>query len=640
MNKEIALIGNPNSGKTTLFNTLTGTYQKTGNWTGVTTEKKEGYYRKDKRIKIVDLPGIYSISSGIAEEQVVISYLRNNRPNVIINIVDGTNLERNLYLTLELLELGIPMVIAVNMYDDLLKNNIKLNVEIMQKVLGVKIVPVSALKNVNVDLLIKEINDNIKSPQGLNLSEFKGKEKFDARYSFIEKHIKSFLVKKTTKAERITQKIDSICTNKFLALPIFLSVITLVYFLSINLGGILSGYIENLFANLSGLIRNFLYKNSSFEWVISLFCDAVINGLGTVISFLPQILILFALMTIIEQSGYASRIAFILDRMFKGIGLSGKSVIPLIVSCGCTVNGLMATRTIENEKERKCTIYLAPFMPCGAKMAVFAFFAYKFFNGRAIVATAMYLLSIITIAISGLILKRFKSFYETEQGFILEMPTYRVPSFKDVFFVLKEKVKEFMLKAGSIILLVSVLLWILMNFGFSGYTNGNVGNSFVYNIGNIVKYIFYPLGFGSWQASVSILTGLMAKEAVIETLEITGATAIFSNRFSAFSFMAFVLLSPPCVASIATAKRELNDRKSLCFMLLFQTIVGYIIALLINFVGFLVNNGLILCSIIVIITISIVFFTIKILKKRKCRLCKVCVKGDKKCQKTAERSMI
>ena len=640
MNKEIALIGNPNSGKTTLFNILTGTYQKTGNWTGVTTEKKEGYYRKDKNIKIVDLPGIYSISSGVAEEKVVVSYLKNNHPNAIINIVDGTNLERNLYLTTELLELGIPIIIAVNMYDDLLKNDIKLNVETMQKVLGVKIVPISALKNLNIDLLIKEVTSDIKTPHGLILSEFSNKETSSKRFSFIESHIKSFLIKKETKAERITQKIDNICTNKFLALPIFFSVITLVYFLSINVGGLLSEYIENLSVSLSGIVRNFLYKRGSFEWVVSLFCDAVINGLGTVLSFLPQILILFALITIIEQSGYASRIAFILDKFFRGIGLSGKSVIPLIVSCGCTVNGIMATRTIENEKERKCTIYLTPFMPCGAKMAVFAFFAYKFFNGRAIVATAMYFLSIITIAISGLILKRFNPFYGTERGFILEMPTYRVPSFKDVFFVLKEKVKEFMLKAGSVILLVSVLLWVLMNFGLSGYTNGKVENSFIYYIGNLIKYIFYPLGFGSWQASVSILTGLMAKEAVIETLEITGATAIFNNGFSAFSFMTFVLLSPPCVASIATAKRELNDRKSLCFMLMFQTLIAYFVSLIINFIGLLVNNGLILCSIIVIITISIVFFTIKILRKRKCKLCKVCVKGDTRCQKTVERSTI
>jgi len=640
LNKEIALIGNPNSGKTTLFNILTGTYQKTGNWTGVTTEKKEGYYRKDKNIKIVDLPGIYSISSGVAEEKVVVSYLKNNHPNAIINIVDGTNLERNLYLTTELLELGIPIIIAVNMYDDLLKNDIKLNVETMQKVLGVKIVPISALKNLNIDLLIKEVTSDIKTPHGLILSEFSNKETSSKRFSFIESHIKSFLIKKETKAERITQKIDNICTNKFLALPIFFSVITLVYFLSINVGGLLSEYIENLSVSLSGIVRNFLYKRGSFEWVVSLFCDAVINGLGTVLSFLPQILILFALITIIEQSGYASRIAFILDKFFRGIGLSGKSVIPLIVSCGCTVNGIMATRTIENEKERKCTIYLTPFMPCGAKMAVFAFFAYKFFNGRAIVATAMYFLSIITIAISGLILKRFNPFYGTERGFILEMPTYRVPSFKDVFFVLKEKVKEFMLKAGSVILLVSVLLWVLMNFGLSGYTNGKVENSFIYYIGNLIKYIFYPLGFGSWQASVSILTGLMAKEAVIETLEITGATAIFNNGFSAFSFMTFVLLSPPCVASIATAKRELNDRKSLCFMLMFQTLIAYFVSLIINFIGLLVNNGLILCSIIVIITISIVFFTIKILRKRKCKLCKVCVKGDTRCQKTVERSTI
>jgi len=640
LNKEIALIGNPNSGKTTLFNILTGTYQKTGNWTGVTTEKKEGYYRKDKNIKIVDLPGIYSISSGVAEEKVVVSYLKNNHPNAIINIVDGTNLERNLYLTTELLELGIPIIIAVNMYDDLLKNDIKLNVETMQKVLGVKIVPISALKNLNIDLLIKEVTSDIKTPHGLILSEFSNKETSSKRFSFIESHIKSFLIKKETKAERITQKIDNICTNKFLALPIFFSVITLVYFLSINVGGLLSEYIENLSVSLSGIVRNFLYKRGSFEWVVSLFCDAVINGLGTVLSFLPQILILFALITIIEQSGYASRIAFILDKFFRGIGLSGKSVIPLIVSCGCTVNGIMATRTIENEKERKCTIYLTPFMPCGAKMAVFAFFAYKFFNGRAIVATAMYFLSIITIAISGLILKRFNPFYGTERGFILEMPTYRVPSFKDVFFVLKEKVKEFMLKAGSVILLVSVLLWVLMNFGLSGYTNGKVENSFIYYIGNLIKYIFYPLGFGSWQASVSILTGLMAKEAVIETLEITGATAIFNNGFSAFSFMTFVLLSPHCVASIATAKRELNDRKSLCFMLMFQTLIAYFVSLIINFIGLLVNNGLILCSIIVIITISIVFFTIKILRKRKCKLCKVCVKGDTRCQKTVERSTI
>ncbi len=635
MTGELALLGNPNSGKTTLFNALTGTYQKTGNWTGVTTEKKDGEYKKDRSVKIVDLPGVYSLDKGSADENAVLEYLNNNKPKAIINIVDGTNLERNLYLTFQLLKLNIPMVVAVNMYDELKKNNINLNTDELSKILGVKIVPISALKGTNIDLLMTETS-SVKLPVTMvNLPQ-------NDTYKYIESVIAKIIDKKQTKAEIFTQKLDNLLTHKILGIPIFICLITLIYFLSINVGGFFGQHISKLFDFIISQTTNSLYKIATPEWLVSLLCNGIFKGVGTVLAFLPQVLILFALMTMIEQSGYASRIAFNLDRVFRVFGLGGKSLIPMILSCGCTVAGLTATRTIENENEKKMTLFLSPFMPCSAKMAVFAWFSTKFFGGKAIVATGMYFLSFVAVILFGLILKKFKSFRQNSGDFILEMPTMRLPSIKDVFAVMWEKTKDFTAKAGSVIFIVSVIIWLLMNVGVKGYTYSVIEDSFLYNLGNMLKYIFYPLGFGNWQATVAVLTGMLAKEGIIETLEIIGVNfdAIFANGWAVVSFMSFILLSPPCMASIAMAKRELKSKKLVVHMIIFQFVSAYTIAFIINGIGYLIINGLLLAMIIVIIIAVVFAVCLAVLKNRKCTNCSSCKKGGNKCPENIKRNTI
>ncbi len=635
MNDIIALIGNPNSGKTTLFNALTGTYQKTGNWTGVTTEKKEGEYKKNRSIKIIDLPGIYALTEGSADENALLEYLKTSPPKAIINIVDGTNLERNLYLTFQLKKLNIPMVVAVNMYDDLEKNHIKLDVKELERLVNAPVTPISALKGKNLPELMTEAIKVDLTVTGQNLDD-------KQIYSFIEESIGKIIQKKQTKAEIFTQKADDILTHRFWGIPIFLAVITLVYFLSINFGGFLGGFISTFFDAFTEQTFSSLNKIGAPEWLNSLVCKGVFNGVGTVLAFLPQVLVLFILMSLIEQSGYASRIAFNLDKLFRFFGLGGKSLIPMILSCGCTVTGLTATRTIESEREKKMTVFLCPFMPCSAKMAVFGWFACEFFNGRAIVATAMYFLSIIIVIVLGLILKRFNSFKEKNGDFVLEMPTLRAPSFKDVISVMWEKTKDFTAKAGSVIFIVSVVLWTLLNVGVSGYTYGIIEDSFLYYIGNLLKYIFYPLGFASWQASVAVITGAFAKEAVVETLSILGCEAqtIFSNCWSVLAFMSFVLLSPPCVASISMAKRELKSNKLLALMLLVQFITAYIVAFIINGIGYLLSTSLLLSAIIVIIIAWLFALSIMSIRRIKCGSCKACRKGENKCQKNTKRNTI
>lgn len=630
MNDVIALIGNPNSGKTTLFNALTGTYQKTGNWTGVTTEEKIGSLKKNKTIKVVDLPGLYSLSAHGEDEKAVTEYLKKTPPKAIINIVDGTNLERNLYLTTELAKLNIPIVIAINMVDQLEKNGIDLDKQKLSKIFGVPVILISAIKSSNIDQLIK---------QALTVTNKPNAEKFnfdtaEERYKFIQTSFKEVLERKQTRAEKYTQKIDAFLTNKYLAFPIFILVITSVYFLSMKIGGVFSEKISLGFNNFSNFLAEFLHNNEVGDWLVSLVCGAILKGMGTVCGFLPQILILFSLLTIIEQSGYASRIAFILDRIFRAFGLGGKSVIPITVACGCTVSGLMATKTIENKSEKRMTIFLSPFMPCGAKTAVYGWIAYEFFNGSALVATSMYFLGIFSIAIFGSLLKKCKAFNDGGGEFILEMPTLRIPSYKDIFFTLWEKSKDFLVKAGSIIFLVTVCLWLLENFGINGYTGGNVENSFLYLLGNSLKYVFYPLGFGNWQATVAMLSSILAKEAVVESLTMVSLSpqSLFLNQYSVYAFMAFLLLSPPCIATLAMAKRELKSNKWLISMITFQFASAYLVALLINGFGILVcsSTGLIISIISVIIILIITSLVIiTLIKKRKCVNCSACYKEEK-----------
>ena len=636
MNQIIALIGNPNCGKTTLFNNLTGTYQKVGNWTGVTTEKKIGRYIKDKSLQLVDLPGIYSLDAISPDQKNALKYLTKTPPQAIINVVDGTNLERNLSLTIELCALKIPMVVAVNFSDRLEKDGIKINTENLSTLLGVPVVFVSALKQKNLEKLVQIARTIDKKPCLIDLTSEKGKDETVKRFLYITRHIDSIVKKEPKTTQSVSIIMDKFFMHKVWGLPIFFTIMTLVYFLSIKVGGLLGGVVENVFSELSACFSNVLIKKNVYPFVVSLVCEAVMGSLGGILSFLPQILILFALMACIEESGYASRVAFLFDRFFRLFGLGGKSLLPLIVSSGCTATGLMSTRIIEGESERKMTIFLSPFIPCGAKTAVFAFFASKIFNGNALVASSMYFLGILCVGVFGFILKRFKAFRNNRDDFLLEIPTMRLPSLKDVYMVLKEKIKEFITRAGLIVFSVSIFLWLLKNVGVSGYVAGNVEKSFLYAFGNLLKYLFYPIGCCNWQIGIAVISGSFAKEAVVESLCLLtdDVSTLFNGVYSAYAFMAFILLSPPCIASLATAKRELGSKKWFLGMLLFQTATAYTVAVIINVIGFIfdVFGGLILSIIIVIIISLSLIVAIKTSKNNSCNACKCGCVGDNKCR--------
>ncbi len=635
MNDVIALIGNPNCGKTTLFNKLTGTHQKTGNWAGVTTEKKEGKYVKDKKIKIIDLPGLYSLNARSGDERAVLDYLKKQPPKAIINVLDGNCLERSLYLTTEVIELGIPMVIAVNFSDELDKKGVKVNLNMISKRLKTPIFSVSALKNQNLDNLMAYTITNSQTVEKPPITAQNGEVEENLRYDYIKGVLNGTIKKKKNNENSISDKIDKVILNKYLALPIFFTVMTVIYFLSIRIGGRIGEFVSEWFEGSAHKISLVLEYKGVPEWIISLLCGAVIKGIGHILAFLPQILVLFTLLSIMEESGYSARVAFIIDGVLKRIGLSGKSFIPMMLGCGCSVTGIMASRTVEGENEKRMTVFLTPFMPCGVKTAVFGWFSSVFFGGSAILATCMYFLGIMAVVVVGRILKSTKRFSVANAPFIMEIPKLRVPRIKEIFFVLYEKTKEFTVKAGLIIFILSVILWFLRSFGLKGYVGNAVENSFLYFIGNGIKYIFYPLGFKDWQASVALISGVMAKEAVVETFQLLNVdmSAVFLTPYSVYSFCAFVLLSPPCLATLTTAYRELKSAKWTIAMILMQFFTGYSVALIINLLGLLKEraNGLILSLIIVIILLTLLILSIKKLRKCKCVSgCKGC-KGGKSC---------
>ncbi len=613
MKRTIALIGNPNSGKTTIFNMLTGTYQKVGNWTGVTTEKKEGKFRYDKNITVIDLPGLYSLDADSPDEKVVKEYLKRNKPDFILNVIDATCLERSLALTMSLLSLNIPTSVVLTHEDALKYDGISVNVRALEKLLGVYVTFICPSKKPNVLTFIERV---VKSSKGAEKGDFGVSNSASGRKvddELLEKRLKDVIIYNGRRKKDYLSKIDTLTTNKYLAFPIFFAVMLTVYFLSVKIGGLASSFISDKILWCGDTASSFLTSRGAPPWTISLLCDAIVGGFGTVLSFLPQILVLFALMGVIEQSGYATRIAFILDSIFRGVGLNGKSVMPLVACSGCTTTGLMCTRAIESANERRMTVILAPFMPCGAKTAVFGWLSYAFFDGNPLVATSMYFMALFSVGFFGYILKKFKPFRIGGNCFALEMPRLKIPRVKDILLSLKEKVKEFLGKAALIVFLVSVVVWALKNLGINGYTEGRVEQSFIYYIGNAIKYIFYPLGFCSWESSVALLSSFFAKEAVIESLKIVSdGKNLFSNGFAVYSFMAFILLSPPCMASIVTTYRELKSKKWLAFTLVFQFLSAYTVALSINLWGILSRVN----ACLPFLAIGAIIIVIKVISKR------------------------
>ena len=684
MDIRIALAGNPNSGKTTLFNALTGLNQYVGNWTGVTVEKKEGRLKNHNDVKVVDLPGIYSLSPYTLEEVVSRDYLISERPDIILNIVDASNLERNLYLTTQLTELGLPVVIALNMMDVVKKNGDQIDSKALSKKLGVPVCEISALKEEGikeaVDTVLKSVKDNkvaipthsysneieevlvditekalanvpkevqrwyaiklferdSKITEKLNidpraLSQIENdiskveKELDDdseslitnERYLFINNVIDGSY-KKKRKGETTSDKIDKIVTNRFLALPIFAVVMFLVYYISIStVGTWMTDWVNDcLFGDelsLFGLalpgipaaVTSLLESINCADWLIGLIVDGIIGGVGAVLGFLPQMLVLFLFLAFLEGCGYMARVAFIMDRIFRKFGLSGKSFIPMLIGTGCGVPAIMASRTIENIRDRRMTIITTTFIPCGAKLPIIALIAGALFDGAWWVAPSSYFIGIIAIVVSGIILKKTKLFSGDPAPFVMELPQYHIPTVSSVLRSMWERGYSFIKKAGTIILLSAIVLWFLQAFGVedgSFMMVEDLNNSILAFIGNLISWIFIPLGWGNWEASVATITGLIAKENVVSTFgilfgfaevaedgaEIWGTMAQAFTSLSGFSFLVFNLLCAPCFAAIGAIKREMNDKKWLAIAIFYQCIFAYIVSFMIYQIGSLI----------------------------------------------------
>lgn len=661
----IALAGNPNSGKTTLFNLLTGSDQYVGNWPGVTVEHKEGLYKKDKDVKIVDLPGIYSLSPYTLEEVVSRDYLIDDNPDVIINIIDATNLERNLYLTTQLMELGIPVVVALNMMDLVDKSGEKILTKELEDHLGCKVIKISALKKTGVEGLIdasrkaKEkkyealnifdkkiesyieriekdfpkvdynksirwvsiklleddekiiekigLDDNEKNKLSSILKEFE--EEFDddgegiitdGRYNFVS-DITKHIVKNKRSGLSTSDKIDRIVTNRFLAIPIFALFMFAIYYISISIGNNIIGewvngtLIEEI---IQGGAASLLEGWGVASWLVSLIVDGIIAGVGAVLGFLPVIAILYFFIAILEDIGYMSRIAFILDRVFRKFGLSGKSFIPILIGIGCSVPGIMATRTIESDKDRRMTIVVASFMPCGAKVPIIALFGTIIMGGNWMVAPIFYFSGILAVILSGIILKKTKRFSGEATPFVMELPSYHLPKLTNVLKVTWQRVKAFILKAGTIILLSSIVIWILTNISTSGefVEFSDKSKSILEVIGRFFAPIFAPLGFGNWQATVSSVMGLVAKENVVATYGIVAGLGAelteesptiieyVSTTFTTVSAMSFIMFNQlciPCFAAVGAIRNEMKSGKWTAFALIYQMIFSYTISLMI-----------------------------------------------------------
>ena len=678
MSIKIALAGNPNCGKTTLFNDLTGSNQYVGNWPGVTVEKKEGRLKGQKDVVIQDLPGIYSLSPYTLEEVVARGYLVNEKPDAILNIIDGTNIERNLYLTTQLIELGIPVVMAVNMIDLVRKNGDKIDLKKLSAELGCQAVEISALKGEgsmkaaemavaaaksgkagelphvftgSVEHAIAHIEESIqgkvddrflrwyavklferddKVQQELKLDKALvdhidqhiadcEKEMDDdaesiitnQRYAYINTVVEK-AVRKKARVEHLTvsDKIDQVVTNRIFALPIFALIMFFMYALSVGTsiadGGISIGTFATDWTNdvlfgeiVPNALGGFLESVGVAGWLYGLIMDGIVAGVGAVLGFVPQMLVLFFLLSILEDVGYMSRVAFIMDRIFRRFGLSGKSFIPVLVGTGCGVPGVMASRTIENERDRRMTIMTTCFIPCGAKMPIIGLIAGALFGGSSLVAVSAYFIGMAAIICSGIMLKKTKAFAGDPAPFVMELPAYHLPTVSNVLRSMWERGWSFIKKAGTIILLSTLFVWFTTYFGFVDGTFRMLGEeeidySILAAIGSVLAWVFKPLGWGNWQAAVASITGLVAKENIVGTLGILyggGDGTVYQNLANAFngitgySFLVFNLLCAPCFAAIGAIKREMNNAKWTWFAIGYQCGFAYIIALMINQFG-------------------------------------------------------
>lgn len=698
MKYTIALAGNPNTGKTTLFNSLTGSNQYVGNWPGVTVEKKEGKLKGHKDITIADLPGIYSLSPYTLEEVVARNYLLNEKPNAIINIIDGTNLERNLYLTTQILELGIPVVIAVNMADVIAKSGDILDFDNLSKTLGCPVVEISALKSTGIDNLVakavaaaqsgatlkslhdfdpkiedalKKIGDSLtqvseatrrwyaikifeRDEKILNqlslpdsqMKTFEGiiaaveKEQDDdaesiittERYSYIAKIIDRCYKKRNKNKVTLSDKIDRIVTNRILALPIFAIIMFIVYYISIsNIGKVISDWInDTLFGEIvQPGVSNFLTNIGCAKWLIGLVSDGIIAGVGSVIGFLPQMLLLFFFLAFLEGCGYMARIAFVMDRIFRKFGLSGKSFIPILVGTGCGVPGVMASRTIESEHDRRMTVMTTTFIPCSAKVPVIALIAGSLFNGAAWVGPSAYFVGMAAIIISGIMLKKTALFAGDTTPFVIELPPYHMPTAGSIFRSMLERSTSFIKKAGTIILLASILIWLLSNFSFAGGSFGmtdDMDSSILAAVGGVIAHIFKPLGFGDWKFASAAITGLIAKENVVNTFGVlfhSSAEDLVDNSqpiwaalqaaitpLAAYSFLVFNLLCAPCFAAIGAIKREMSSGKWTLIAIGYECIFAYVISLIIYQLGIVFTGaaGFSIGTAVAIILIALIIF--------------------------------
>lgn len=675
MSMKIALAGNPNSGKTTLFNALTGSNQFVGNWPGVTVEKKEGKLKGHQDVVIMDLPGIYSLSPYTLEEVVARNYLIGERPDAILNIVDGTNLERNLYLSTQLMELGIPVVMAVNMMDLVQKNGDQIDIDRLSRELGCKVMEISALKGTGIkeaaELAVqaasagqaqqvvhtfdKKVEEALSAIENqltgvpeeqqrfFAIKLFERDDKIGAqmtgvpnvesiigdlesemdddsesiitneRYSFIASMIGKCCKKANRGGLTTSDKIDQIVTNRFLALPIFAVIMWIVYYVSVTtVGTFVTDWTNDvLFGDIiPPAVEGVLVSMNCADWLQGLILDGIVGGVGAVLGFVPQMLVLFIFLAFLEACGYMARVAFIMDRIFRKFGLSGKSFIPMLIGTGCGVPGVMASRTIENDRDRKMTIMTTTFIPCGAKLPIIALIAGALFDGASWVAPSAYFVGIAAIVCSGIILKKTKMFAGDPAPFVMELPAYHMPTVINVLRSMWERGWSFMKKAGTIILLSTILVWFATYFGwvdgeFRMLEDLEMDHSILAGIGNLFAWIFLPLGWGDWRAAVAAITGLVAKENVVGTFgilygfaevseegeEIWGTLAGTYTTAAAYSFLVFNLLCAPCFAAIGAIKREMNNAKWTWFAIGYQCLLAYCVSLCVYQIGTFLTTG-------------------------------------------------